>query len=586
MKVYDKFPKTVMGFYWSIVKHFPYYYGIIFLCGILINGLGMLIGPLTQKWMVQIFESASTMTLTDVLLVLSWLGVLYCSGPVLNFIKSYVHGARQQIFNRYKLFVLYSRVYDNDIPFFIDMPGGQISGYIREISGDMDILMQKFWVEIIGTLLGFGAIVFSMTIINYWFVVMLLGFAVVKVVWEVFIQKKLNKNNKEQTIEDSKVYGVRQDSINNALIVKYFANQDQENKYMYDARNKMIKLVRRGAFLARCQWFPTSIGWRLMLMAILVMCFFMIKDNTITIANAVYIVSAASSLNMAVNRISEQFYKYSVTMARVKTAFEKIIIERKITDKPNAKKLKKVRGYIKFDNVDFSYGKNQVLKNFNLEIKPKEKVGIVGLSGAGKTTLCNLLLRMYDVDKGAVRVDGTDIRDLTQESLLKNISFVPQDTTLFNRTIFENIRFADNKADKNRVISVAKKANIHDFIDKLPMKYKTLVGNNGIKLSGGQRQRVSIARALLKDAPILVLDEATSALDSKNEIMIQKSLQIAMQGKTTLVIAHRLSTLRNMDRIVVIRNGKIIESGTHKQLLRKNGAYRALWNMQTSGFVS
>lgn len=187
---------------------------------------------------------------------------------------------------------------------------------------------------------------------------------------------------------------------------------------------------------------------------------------------------------------------------------------------------------------------------------------------------------------GAVRVDGIDIRDLTQESLLKNISFVPQDTTLFNRTILENIRFADHKADKNKVISVAKKANIHDFIDRLPMKYKTLVGNNGIKLSGGQRQRVSIARALLKDAPILVLDEATSALDSKNEIMIQKSLQIAMQGKTTLVIAHRLSTLRNMDRIVVIRNGKIIESGTHKQLLRKKGAYRALWNMQTSGFVS
>ena len=193
---------------------------------------------------------------------------------------------------------------------------------------------------------------------------------------------------------------------------------------------------------------------------------------------------------------------------------------------------------------------------------------------------------MYDVESGSIMVDDTDIRDVTQESLRKSISFVPQEANMFNRTIYENIKYARPNATRAEVINAAKKAHIHEFIVKLPKGYNTLVGNNGIKLSGGQRQRISIARALLKNAPILVLDEATSALDSQNELMIQKSLANAMHGKTTLVIAHRLSTLRNMDKIVVIKNGKIIETGSHKQLLRQNGAYKKLWELQTSGFVS
>ena len=226
------------------------------------------------------------------------------------------------------------------------------------------------------------------------------------------------------------------------------------------------------------------------------------------------------------------------------------------------------------------------MKKFNLTVAPNEKLGIVGLSGSGKTTLINLLLRMYDVDTGAIKINGTDIRDLIQNSLHKNISIVPQDVTLFNRTILENIRYGAPNASKSDVIRAAKHAYIHDFIMGLPNGYDTLVGNRGVKLSGGQRQRVAIARAILKDAPILVFDEATSALDSESEKYIQNALNRIMHGKTAIVIAHRLSTLRNMTRIVVIQNGKIVETGTHKQLLRANGAYRKLWNMQTDGFVA
>ena len=291
--------------------------------------------------------------------------------------------------------------------------------------------------------------------------------------------------------------------------------------------------------------------------------------------------TSIQAINGAFNRLNEVLRQYTVSLARAKKAYANIIVDKKIQDKENAKNLSIKDADITFQNINFSYGKNAIFKHFNLTINRAEKLGIVGLSGAGKTTICNLLLRMYDVQDGKILVNGIDIRDVTQDSLRKNISFVPQEATLFNRTIMENIRYAKPRATRAEVITAAKKANIHDFIIKLPKGYDTLVGNNGIKLSGGQRQRVSIARALLKNAPILILDEATSALDSENEMLIQKSLQKAMAGKTTLVIAHRLSTLKNMDRIVVIKNGKIMETGSHNQLLHKGGEYSKLWRIQT-----
>ena len=291
--------------------------------------------------------------------------------------------------------------------------------------------------------------------------------------------------------------------------------------------------------------------------------------------------TSIQTINSSFNRLNEVLRQYTVSLARAKKAYANIIVDKKVVDKENAKKLSIKDAEISFQNINFSYGKNTVFKHFNLVISKGEKVGIVGLSGAGKTTICNLLLRMYDVQDGKILINDTDIRDVTQESLRKNISYVPQETTLFNRTIMENIRYAKPHSTRAEIIEAAKKANIHEFISRLPKGYDTLVGNNGIKLSGGQRQRVSIARALLKNAPILILDEATSALDSQNEMMIQKSLQRAMAGKTTLVIAHRLSTLKNMDRIVVIKNGKIVETGTHNQLVHKNGEYSKLWHIQT-----
>jgi ATP-binding cassette subfamily B protein len=248
------------------------------------------------------------------------------------------------------------------------------------------------------------------------------------------------------------------------------------------------------------------------------------------------------------------------------------------------------QGAISIKNLNFAYQENKsnttVFKDFNLEIAGGEKVGIVGLSGAGKSTLASLLMRFDDIQSGEILIDGINIRDVKQSKLREKISYVPQEPLLFHRSVRDNIAYHDNKSTDKEVVKATKAAHAHDFIKLLPDKYSTIVGERGVKLSGGQKQRVVIARAVLKKAPIIIFDEATSALDSESENIIQKSLPEILGNHTSVVIAHRLSTVAGLDRIIVIQDGKIIEQGTHNQLLKNNGQYRALWNRQTSDEIS
>lgn len=291
-------------------------------------------------------------------------------------------------------------------------------------------------------------------------------------------------------------------------------------------------------------------------------------------------------------RVEDQFLflgahinRFSETWGEMKDSLEEILLPHEMPDAPDAVELQVSKGAIEFDRVSFGYGTDRIFNRLSFTVSGGERMGLVGRSGAGKSTLMRLLLHHYELDTGTITIDGMNIAKVTQESLRENISIVPQEPLLFHRSIHDNIAYGKPDATKEEVMEAARLAQAHEFIMRLPEGYASLVGERGVKLSGGEKQRIAIARAILKNAPILLLDEATSALDSESEVAIQKALHALMEGKTVIAIAHRLSTLREMDRIVVMEHGDIIEDGTHAKLLIKRGVYAELWNHQAGGFL-
>ncbi len=276
------------------------------------------------------------------------------------------------------------------------------------------------------------------------------------------------------------------------------------------------------------------------------------------------------------------FYR---SMADFESLFSYARIENEVKDKPNAERIKIERGEVEFKNISFNYGKRSIFKNFSLKIEENQKVALVGHSGSGKTTLVKLLYRLYDVNSGAILIDGKDIRDVKQTSLREELSIVPQECVLFDDTIYNNIAFSKPEASREEVMKAIKFAQLDKIIKELPKKENTIVGERGVKLSGGEKQRVSIARAILADKKILVLDEATSSLDSRTEHEIQKDLANLMKGRTSIIIAHRLSTIMKADKIVVMDKGKIVQSGKHNDLIRQRGLYKELWSLQKGGYI-
>jgi ATP-binding cassette, subfamily B, bacterial len=308
-------------------------------------------------------------------------------------------------------------------------------------------------------------------------------------------------------------------------------------------------------------------------------------DGLVSSGDFVLILTLLMNLSGTLVFIGNAMTHFIRLYGEVEEGLDEILITHEVTDKENAQKLEVTEGAIQWKDVRFEYGGKAVFEDFNLDIKPGQRLGLVGHSGAGKTTFVSLLLRQHDVHGGSISIDGQNIAEVTQDSLRLNISVVPQEPMLFHRSIRENILYGNIDATEEDLIAAARNAQAHDFIMSLPGGYDTTVGERGIKLSGGQKQRIAIARAMLKDAPILILDEATSALDSESEVEIQKALHTLMEGKTVIAIAHRLSTLREMDRIIVLQEGKIVEDGNHTTLSQGNGTYSRLWKHQAGGFL-
>ena len=318
------------------------------------------------------------------------------------------------------------------------------------------------------------------------------------------------------------------------------------------------------------------------------LCAYYVTQGSLDIAIAIFTltyVQRASTQIFAMGQIIQGFEQAFLDAAPMSDMLMKAPT---VVDKPNAITLTKISPTIELENVSYHYDDRvdtNVIDNVSLTIPAGQKVGLVGHSGAGKTTITHLLLRFSDVTGGAIKIDGHDLRDIAQESLRQHIAYVPQEPMLFHRTLRENIAYGTPGASTKQIEAAATKANAMGFITDLPLGLDTIVGERGIKLSGGQRQRIAIARAVLKDAPILILDEATSALDSESEKLIQDALQKLMKGRTSIVIAHRLSTISKLDRVIVLDKGDIVEDGSHEALLNEKGIYAKLWAHQSGGFI-
>lgn len=389
--------------------------------------------------------------------------------------------------------------------------------------------------------------------------------------------------------ERAVITGAIVDVATNIQAVKSYANEVFEEESLDNKNEREVKnIIKFNIIREITGWFHSIMSFGLMIgLMVIAMNYyqaqiFTVGDIAFVFTLILILVQQAARLTFTVSNFLELFGQMA---DGVNTLFKPL----RLKDKTDAKPLTVKKADIHFKKVDFKYEESdegQVFKDFDLSIPAGQKVGLIGKSGAGKTTLVNLIMRFYDLQNGTIEIDGQDISTVTQQSLRDHIAIIPQDTSLFHRTLMENIRYGDLSASDEAVVEASKRAHAHEFISKLPGGYDTMVGERGVRLSGGQRQRIAIARAILKNAPILILDEATSALDSESERLIQDSLEDLMTGKTVIAIAHRLSTINHLDRLIVLNNGEIEQDGTHAQLLKDTkSTYATLWGMQSGGFI-
>jgi ATP-binding cassette subfamily B protein len=437
----------------------------------------------------------------------------------------------------------------------------------------------------------FASLVFIVIILAHrapLFVVLLLVVSTCFMASAFFISRKVRKLSSIQAANESKQTGYLADSVTNIMAIKSFAGGRFERQRFAERTKVTHDNVLDVMRASQRQMIYFSLSTRTISGLALVMAVVGVVAFNANVATVFLIFSYTGGL---VNQLwmfcNNSLRNYNRSFGDASDMIEILQIKPEITDPENPEKSHIKDGHITFRDVDFTHdgASDALFHKLNLDIKPGEKVGLVGHSGSGKTTFTRLLLRFSDIDGGEILIDEQNIAHVTQDDLRRRIAYVPQEPIMFHRSLSENIHYGQFDADNEAVLEAAKAAHADEFVKHLPQGYDTLVGERGVKLSGGQRQRIAIARAMLKNAPIILLDEATSALDSESEALIQDALWKLMEGRTAIIIAHRLSTIQRMDRIIVMDDGEIVEQGTHKQLLKAGGTYAKLWARQSGGFI-
>ena len=517
--------------------------------------------------------------------------------PVLNFISESIshQGLRGNFAMRIR-WLAHRYVLRQSMDFFHNDFAGRVATKVMQAAlGVRDAVMKITEVVVYVSVYFIGALILVASS-DVWLMVPLLVWLAGYAVCCWYFVPRLGKLSEAQADMRSLVVGRVVDSYTNISTVKLFAHADREDAYAREGMGWMLESVYKSMRMSTFMTSSLSLLSGILIFMMSAISIWLWHINAITIGAIAFSIGLTLRLKAMSQWIIWEVAGLFEDIGVIQDSLHTIARDRLVADVPNARPLIVTKGEIVFDAVRFNYGKptpehgQEVVDGLSLKVRPGEKVGLVGRSGAGKSTLANLLLRFYDLEGGAIRVDGQDISQVAQESLRANIGVVTQDTSLLHRSVIDNLRYGMPDAAEADVEAAAQKAHADEFIANLVdpkgrKGYDAHVGERGVKLSGGQRQRVAIARVLLKNAPILVLDEATSALDSEVEAAIQENLYTLMEGKTVIAVAHRLSTIAAMDRLIIMDRGRIVEEGTHKQLLKRNGLYANLWKRQSGGFL-
>ena len=586
MKMNQLLPQNLGSFVWHFLK--PYKSTVVIYVSIAL--LAGCWGPFNSLLIKYMINAVSESPSHDVSL-LRWPAALL----VLNFIVFdnvtwrallYLDCKYQQVIKNKIISETFDFVLGLSPQFFQDRLSGQISRQINTLAENIERMLHGIAQDFLrGASMLFIALASTYYVHPKFSYTLLIWFLVFSS-FSIAMSRRLVHLSDQHADAESAISGQLVDSISNVSSVGIFSRRSYEVSRLEHPLLCSQKTFRKKSLFVLTLY---SVQGALIATMLGFMVYFLIHlygAQLISVGDFALILGLGMEMAHITWFTMSQVDEFYQALGKCKQSLSSLIVPQDIQDLNNALGLVITQGQITFEAVKFHYkGTEPLFQNKSVSIEAGQKVGLVGYSGSGKSTFVNLILRMHDVTEGRILIDGQDIRQITQESLRTHIAMIPQDPSLFHRTLMENIRYGRIEASDAEVIEAAQKAHAHEFIAQLPKGYESPVGERGVKLSGGQRQRIAIARAILKNAPILILDEATSQLDSVTESSIQESLWALMQGKTNLVIAHRLSTLLHMDRILVFDRGKIVEDGKHAELLDKSGLYKTLWDAQVGGFL-
>lgn len=573
---------TLRRFAWKVIRPYRFY-----LLAMLVGGFFAGLGSVSTRYILKIMiDHLSTSELMRPVYQLAAIYVgVYVLTSVCHRVMDWVRFKilpsikSQTAIHMFDYIKLHSR------QFYQDHFSGSLANKLDNMVVNLEAMLNSADMYAIN-FMGFLVAAIVMYTVNPIFTIALVSWCVVFFVISILFSKKILVLSQLTSDSFSAYAGLLVDILSNYSSVRLFSRQQYETENLRSSIANLVKNDRAMLKYIMRMRIVQDISLVLLLMTMLYVLLFLYQKNKVTAGDFVLILSASMAIFQSMWFLASRLVDVYKSVGRCEQAMSMLREAHEVVDKEGAKPLNVTRGEITFSEVSFAYKDQPLLfSNLNLTIAAGSKVGLVGYSGSGKSTFLSLILRFYNLNQGKICIDGQDVNSVTQESLRQQISLIPQDITLFHRSLFDNIRYGKIDATQEEVIEASKKANCHDFISALPEGYNTLVGERGVKLSGGQRQRIAIARSFLENAPILMLDEATSSLDSLTERRIQESLRLAIQDRTTVVIAHRLSTLLEMDRILVFQHGKIIEDGSHQDLLAARGHYYGLWQMQSNGFL-